>query len=316
LTSEAGELPGVNVAGGIFISYRHDDGPAAAGRLFDKLEVVYPREQLFLDVVDIEPGLDFVEILTERIASCDVLIVIIGRNWLTATDESGKRRIDNSTDFVHLEIKTALERNVRTIPVLIDGATLPKESELPLPLKGLARRQATKLTHERFVVDAEELIKSLIKIVAPSARKPSAAAYSLSVAAYEDTIKSTVLRLANTMTNYSGVYVAPNIPRRKEKTAKEVWGAPQDEEFQILFDLTFFGSAKDFVAVSANGIFYRVGSTKHLISFYELRNADISDIIFGVKINGKDLVLNNVKAARAFLRELQRALQSGPGVTD
>src|SRR5262245_27759224 len=137
------------MAGGIFISYRRDS-PGSAGRLFDRLEAIYSQGQLFLDVDGIEPGLDFVEILTDRVASCDVLIVVIGKGWLTAADASGARRIDSPQDFVHLEIKAALERNVRTIPVLVDEATMPREDDLPPPLKALARRQAVRLSHESY----------------------------------------------------------------------------------------------------------------------------------------------------------------------
>ena len=98
----------------------------------------------------IRPGDDFVEVLEEQVSACEVMIVVIGPQWLSLTDEGGSPRTADVRDFVHIEIATALARKIRVIPVLVDGASMPKEGVLPEPLKTLTPRQATRLSHDRF----------------------------------------------------------------------------------------------------------------------------------------------------------------------
>ncbi len=148
----------------IFISYRRDDSAGYAGRLFDRLSDRFGRDQIFMDIDTIEPGLDFVEVIEQAVGSCEVLIALLGRHWLSAADAAGQRRLDNPEDFVRLEIKAALERNIRVIPVLVDGAAMPRSADLPADL---ARRNAVELRHSRFHADVDHLIGVLEKIFSP-----------------------------------------------------------------------------------------------------------------------------------------------------
>ena len=93
------------------------------------------------------PGVDFVEHLNNQVAECDVILVVVGPNWLNVKDDSGNRQLDNPDDFVAIEIAAALARKIRVIPVLVDGARMPKVGELPEPLKPLVRRQAVEVRH-------------------------------------------------------------------------------------------------------------------------------------------------------------------------
>jgi formylglycine-generating enzyme required for sulfatase activity len=148
--------------GKIFINYRRGDDPGFAQALLGRLEQVFPSEQIFMDVDSIEPGLDFVRVLEEQVAQCDVLISVIGKNWTEARDTaSGGRRLDNPEDFVRIEIESALAQEKRVIPVLVGQASMPHADELPDSLKPLARRNAVRLTHERFRADTESLIGAL-----------------------------------------------------------------------------------------------------------------------------------------------------------
>jgi len=104
---------------GIFISYRREDTAGHAGRLFDRLTQHFGKGRIFMDVSDIEPGTDFVEAIDKAVGSCDILIVVIGREWLTCADPGGHRRLDDPNDFIRLEAATALKRNIRVIPVLV-----------------------------------------------------------------------------------------------------------------------------------------------------------------------------------------------------
>jgi hypothetical protein len=158
---------------GVFISYRREDCPGHAGRLFDRLRTRFGGDSVFIDVAGIEAGVDFVEVLENAVGSCDVLLAVIGREWVTSSDKNGRRRLDDPRDFIRLEISTALARNVRVIPVLVEGAPVPTADVLPDDLKPLMRRQAVELRDTRWDADVDDLIELLAKIL--RAASPAAA---------------------------------------------------------------------------------------------------------------------------------------------
>src|SRR5829696_2255332 len=146
--------------GRIFISYRREDTAYPAGWLYDRLADRFGG-QVFKDVDSIELGDDFVQVITRAVGSCDVLLALIGDEWLTITDEDGRRRLDDPEDFVRVEIEAALTRNVRVIPILVDGARMPRAADLPPSLAKLVRRQALELSPARFDFDTGRLIRVL-----------------------------------------------------------------------------------------------------------------------------------------------------------
>jgi len=151
------------MAGKIFINYRRGDDPGNSGRLFDRLQDAFSADQLFLDVDNIAPGLDFVRELSDRVEESDILLAVIGKGWLDARDAAGNRRLDDPHDFVRIEISSALNQGKRVIPVLVGEAQMPRPDDLPDELRPLARRNAVRLTHERFRADMQGLIKALQK---------------------------------------------------------------------------------------------------------------------------------------------------------
>jgi hypothetical protein len=151
------------MSGQIFISYRRDDASHLTGRLSDRLAARFPKNPIFIDV-DMEPGIDFVEAIEQSVGFCDVLIAVIGNRWLISSEAEGSRRLDNPDDFVRLEIATALKRNIRVIPVLVDGAPMPRPSDLPDDLKSLVRRQAIPISYDRFNADSARLIAALERV--------------------------------------------------------------------------------------------------------------------------------------------------------
>jgi hypothetical protein len=150
---------------GIFINYRHDDTPGVAGRLFDYLALRYSHSELFMDVDAMQPGIDFAKQLEVQVSQCHAVIAAIGPRWLDARDQAGHRRLDSASDYVRIELALALQRNIPVIPVLVDGAVMPAEDELPDDLKPLARRHALELRHTRFPSDADTIMRALEKIV-------------------------------------------------------------------------------------------------------------------------------------------------------
>jgi hypothetical protein len=155
------------MSGKIFISYRRGDEAGSTGRLFDMLEAAFAKDRLFFDVDCIEPGLDFVQVLNDRVAESDILLAVIGSRWLTAANPDGSRRLDDPRDFVRLEIEAGLDQNKRVVPVLIGGAQMPSADDLPQGLKSLATRNAVRITHDRFRADAEVLIRAITRAGPP-----------------------------------------------------------------------------------------------------------------------------------------------------
>jgi hypothetical protein len=157
---------------GIFISYRREDAEGQAGRLFDDLSAHFGRDAVFMDVAGIKKGLDFRRVIEEHVTSCGVLLVIIGKRWLSVTDSKGKRRLDDANDFVRIETAAALSRGIPVVPVLVHDAVRPTEQDLPDVLKELAFRNGAELTHARWDSD----VKALIEDLRPYLETPATAA--------------------------------------------------------------------------------------------------------------------------------------------
>ena len=147
--------------GGIFINYRRGETAGEARALFSELSAKLGADSVFMDVDNIAPGRDFRQVLQERLASVDVMLTLIGKDWMRATDAAGRRRLDDTNDFVRREIRDALERNISVTPVLLQGAQMPAESDLPEDIRDLAYRNAFELSHTRWSSDIQELVKRL-----------------------------------------------------------------------------------------------------------------------------------------------------------
>lgn len=128
-----------------------------------------------MDIDQIAPGDDFIEVIHEKLRSVQVAVVLIGKHWLDMTDASGRRRLDNPDDFVRLEIVTLLERKIRVIPVLVGGAVMPESSQLPECLMPLTRRHAYEISDNRFHTDVDKLIQVLEKAMGVQMPSPSPA---------------------------------------------------------------------------------------------------------------------------------------------
>ena len=149
--------------GGIFISYRRGDTNPWAGRLSDSLKTLLGRMSVFRDIEDIPPGVEFDNYIAEQVGAADVLIALIGPHWLSAPDELGRRRLDDPSDYLRIEIATALTRNIPVVPVLVGDATVPPQDKLPQPLKPLSRRQAFILNDTYWAADCQRLADFLTR---------------------------------------------------------------------------------------------------------------------------------------------------------
>jgi TIR domain len=143
------------------VNYRRSDSGGEAGRLFDDLTSRFSPESVFMDVSAIEPGRDFRKAIDQSVATCSVLLAMIGQEWLDLRDAQGARRLDDTNDFVRMELVSALRRDIPVIPVLVRGAKMPNAEQLPDDLKELAYRNAVELTHARWKSDVQVLLRAL-----------------------------------------------------------------------------------------------------------------------------------------------------------
>jgi hypothetical protein len=157
----------------IFISYRRTDSATIAGRIYDRLVDEFGEDNVFKDTYGITPGDDFRGVIREQVALCDVVLVIIGTIWLNITeaDNPALRRLDNPADWVRIEVETALQRNsARVIPVLVNGASMPREVDLPPVLDQLAFRNGISVREDPdFRPDMNRLIDAIRRV----SRQPS-----------------------------------------------------------------------------------------------------------------------------------------------
>jgi hypothetical protein len=149
----------------IFLSYRRGDTTIYAGRLFDSLCMRLGDEEVFMDLDAIEPGADFVEHIEREVGSCEVLIALIGRDWVDASDADGNRRLEDDSDWVRLELEAGLNRDIRVIPVLVQGAVMPRADQLPGDLAKLARRNALEIGDTRWRYDFDRLLEVIEKVL-------------------------------------------------------------------------------------------------------------------------------------------------------
>jgi hypothetical protein len=145
----------------IFISYRRDDAAGDAGRLADHLHRRFGAARVFIDVDTIDPGADFVRVLRESLEQTAVMLVVIGPRWTLLRAADGTRRLDAPDDFVRLEVEAALGRGIPVVPVLVQGAVMPRREDVPASLAPLVTRQAAVLDHAEFHDDAERLCNRL-----------------------------------------------------------------------------------------------------------------------------------------------------------
>ncbi|MFD7660513.1 TIR domain-containing protein [Actinosynnema sp. NPDC059797] len=138
----------------VFISYRRQQARHVAGRIADWLA---DRAEVFIDVHSIRPGADFTEAITTAVDACTALVAVIGPGWAGLTDDRGRQRLAQADDVVRLEVEAALRRDVAVIPVLVDGARMPRVDELPEDLRPLAFRNALEIRHESFRQDVARL---------------------------------------------------------------------------------------------------------------------------------------------------------------
>jgi hypothetical protein len=176
----------------IFISYRRDDTLSATGRLADALAGRFGADEVFRDVHAIDAGSDFRAALRDAVRRSEVMLVVMGRFWTTHRETPAAPRLDEPNDYVRFEIEEALAQELPIVPILVEGATMPRADALPDSIRPLAFRHAHEISDSRWADDTERLVDVLVELTSvrprtgpgapPSARAVIARAFALSVA--------------------------------------------------------------------------------------------------------------------------------------
>ena len=150
----------------LFVSYRRSDSAQVTGRIYDRLSDSFGHDSVFKDVDSIPLGSDFRELIDTAVAECDVFLLIIGKDWLNASNNRGGRRLDDVSDFVRLEIESALKRKIPMIPVLVNNASLPTQEDLPSSICDVAFRNLAQARDDPdFHRDIDRLIEGIDKAI-------------------------------------------------------------------------------------------------------------------------------------------------------
>ena len=156
----------------VFISYRKADASSAAARLYEHLVPVLGQASVFLDLEALQPGMDWRSAIRASARSAGVLLAVIGPHWLSTLHDRGQRgTVEHVEDVVRDEIELGLSNrlDVKVVPVLVDGATMPAVFDLPRPIRALADQQAMALRNESYAEDVAKLVDHLRRIAAQSA---------------------------------------------------------------------------------------------------------------------------------------------------
>lgn len=146
----------------IFVSYRRAESADVTGRIYDRLVQQFGRKHVFKDVDSIRLGVDFRVQIERELQNCQVAIVVIGDRWITEPGASGVRRLDEPNDWVRLELEAVLQRRIPIIPVLVKGALIPTERDLPSSIASLSHRAAVSVRSDPdFHHDVNRLIDGI-----------------------------------------------------------------------------------------------------------------------------------------------------------
>lgn len=305
----------LNVMAQIFISYRRSDSAYIAATLNDKLQQHFGPDSVFFDVDNIPLGVDFREYIGNAVGQCDVLLLIIGEQWMGPVNSEGKRRIDDPTDYMRVEIESALKRKVPVIPVLVGEAKMPTPVDLPPAIESVAFRNATEIRAgrdlrqhiERLIKGVETTIKTLPSqqpeapvpvpqvpakekspTVAPD-KRPSPAKPNVPLQAKpmdaagrkksrNEELLEEVQKCLGSFTDPL-VYTGKEIPLDKLKAALSTYarGVPKSDVL-LLYDNTRFGSAREGLLLASDGIYWQNRESQGRVGYSEIREVQTREV--------------------------------------
>ena len=171
------------MTGKTFISYRREDSRFATKLIYSHLSRLFGRDRLFMDVQTMAPGDDFPQKIKQNLVETKVMLVVIGPDWADIKNEEGGHRLFDKKDPVRIEIAQALTSVEKVIPVLVDGATMPRADQLPNELQDLLPLHAISLRKDEFETDLRGLDELLFPHMGRALRRGAGLAFAVAVAA-------------------------------------------------------------------------------------------------------------------------------------
>lgn len=293
----------------IFISYRRDDSAYPVATLSERLKRRFGDGSVFRDIDNIPLGIDFRAHIGNAVGQCDVLLAVIGNDWLTIPGKNGLPRLQDPRDPVRVEIESALARDILVVPVLVDKAEMPAEADLPESLRKLADRNGAEVRAgrdmdsqvARLVEGLEQAFAHLGKGIglAPSVQAPTSSSPAVPAARRTEPDASAQLAaIRSAMTGYNerNLYIAPAIPEKKLRNVVRGYGNGLDVgDVLVLFDNTVFGAADDGFCLTRRGICWHnflddVGSIDYadIVSIGAME----VDSSWTLRVNGRTIIIN------------------------
>jgi len=250
----------------IFLSYRRSDSEYIAPMLSEKLQQHFGEDSVFFDVDTIPLGVDFREYIGNAVGKCDVLLAIIGDQWLRAVDGRGNRRLDDPSDFVRIEIESALKRSIPVIPVLVDKVEMPSADDLPPSIQSIVFRNATELRAGRDLrLHMELLIQGLEALFGPknlpqekaiSEKDPVHDKKQAKVSDNADAPSEVLEEIRKSLDGFTdkSLFVGTIPPKKLNNAIKAYATEVAPEDVLLLFDNTVFGGAKDGFLLTAEAV--------------------------------------------------------------
>lgn len=147
---------------GVFINYRVKDTPYGAVAIFSELAARFGSEQVFRDSDSLWPADHYPTMIRKNLRASEIMLAIIGPEWLELTDDSGQRLIDRDNDWVRAEIAAALSLEITVIPILLHDTEPLQNKDLPKDIAGLASLHICRIHYTTFRDDVERLVKAIM----------------------------------------------------------------------------------------------------------------------------------------------------------
>lgn len=300
----------------IFLSYRRSDSEYIAPMLSEKLQQHFGADSVFFDIGSIPLGVDFREYIEKNVAGCDVLIAIIGDQWLGAVDGRGKRRLDDPSDFVRIEIESALKRSIPVIPVLVDKVEMPSADDLPPSIKSLVYRNATELRAGRDLHSHMELLiqglKSLLGVKDVTEKAPVHASKQMKV--WDGAPSDLLEEIKKNLEGFTDkrLFVG-TIPPKKLNNAIATYATDvPPEDVVLLYDDTVFGSAKDGFLLTAKAVHWRNSDgDPDRLRYEEIRKVDFLKytVSAGIVLNEKEINVTSADEAEKLAEAVGKVIR-------
>jgi hypothetical protein len=315
----------------IFISYRRQDSAYVAATLSDKLQQHFGTDSVFFDVDNIPLGVDFRDYIGDAVGECDVLLVMIGDQWLDSSDAHGRRRIDDPADFVRIEIEAAFKRKIPIVPILVGDAVLPAPENLPESVRGIVFRNAAEIRAGR---DLRQHIERIIVGLETIGLKPFSDQRAVSqilvgqaklrasprLPAPEDDrtrMLSEIRRLLDD-TQDSSLYVGEAIPQAKLTSALTTYAPSVSRtDVLLLYDNTVFGGSKDGLLLTSSAIhWHNMYEPPKQCLYSEIESVEHEALLGATKllVNGEKIFFNmehHARTAQALANVLRGLSQKG-----